>query len=491
MGTMGDFSKSEGLRYYFLPSVVVAFAVRLLAARGELWLDEIRSLFLVRELTSGWQVFTRLIHETNHILYSWFLHEFGPGQTEIVYRLPSIAAGALSVVLAGALLRRSGKWASITGMGLTATSYLLVHYGSEARGYALAVCFSYLSVHLHQTGFATRRGLCWVLFPPAAILGFLSNLTYAVCYAGLLAWSLAELARAGRDRGRLAVALGLAHLPVIVFGVWHYLRFIKSMAGDGGDVFPLRMILTSTASLALGGGAYGPGTFVVGVLFVGIVAAEIFRLGRTDFPRAVFFATSIVIAPALLLLIAGRDDIAVRYFLVSIASAYLLLAHFLGRLLGSHGARKRLGIALCVAWLMGNGLHCASLIGLGRGHYREILVVLGEQSPGPVVTVGGDLAFRHTLPLAYYAERVRFPKPIRFVENDRLRDIPAEWMLFGSQSPTFHPGLEWVSPGGDRYRLERDIPFPGLSGWRTCLYKRSGGPATRQPLRQGKDDGAE
>lgn len=72
---------------------------RVLAARGELWIDEIWSLTLVAGLTSPDQVFWDLPHDNNHILNSLWLYLAGPDRAPIVYRVPAIAFGTTSILV--------------------------------------------------------------------------------------------------------------------------------------------------------------------------------------------------------------------------------------------------------------------------------------------------------------------------------------------------------------------------------------------------------
>jgi hypothetical protein len=75
-------------------------------------------------------------------LYRAGFHGNWPG-----YRIPSIAAGVGSVVLAGLIGLRRNAPAACFAMMLVAFSYVQILYSSEARGYAEVVFFSFLSYY--------------------------------------------------------------------------------------------------------------------------------------------------------------------------------------------------------------------------------------------------------------------------------------------------------------------------------------------------------
>src|SRR5262245_30249576 len=122
--------------------VVLTLAVvlgALLRAPGlftELWLDEIRGLSNVKSIGSAIEVVTGIHHDSNHWLTSLWMYALGPDAPFWEYRLPSFFAGVAAIICAGWLagIARSSRGLA---MLLTATSFPLIFYSSEARGYAL------------------------------------------------------------------------------------------------------------------------------------------------------------------------------------------------------------------------------------------------------------------------------------------------------------------------------------------------------------------
>ena len=135
-------------------TLVVAGAVlRVLAAQDELWLDELWSFRLVHTLTEPAGIFTRLHHDNNHHLNSLYLWFVTGSPVWIRYRLHVVAAGIVTLVVAAVLARREGGRAQAFGVTLLLSgSFLMVLYGSEARGYALAVCFAFSAALLAARG---------------------------------------------------------------------------------------------------------------------------------------------------------------------------------------------------------------------------------------------------------------------------------------------------------------------------------------------------
>ncbi|WP_376704342.1 hypothetical protein RQ479_05220 [Mesorhizobium sp. ISC25] len=115
---------------------VTGLVLRLLGARGDLWLDEIWSFALIEPLTSIDQIFWRVNHDNNHFLNSVYLYLIGPDASPLIQRGLSIALGVATIGAAAASAASRGRQAMIATSLLFAVSYPMVHYGSEARGYA-------------------------------------------------------------------------------------------------------------------------------------------------------------------------------------------------------------------------------------------------------------------------------------------------------------------------------------------------------------------
>ena len=125
---------------------VVAALIRIVAARGELWLDEVWSIRLVQESAHSLRdIVFNIKHDNNHFINSFVIYILGPGRAEWLYRAPAVLAGTLAVLVAAWTYRRKNIITISAAVVLTGFSYLLVQYSSEARGYAYEILFSILA----------------------------------------------------------------------------------------------------------------------------------------------------------------------------------------------------------------------------------------------------------------------------------------------------------------------------------------------------------
>lgn len=211
--------------YWALGAVVAVFgAVRFACLFNDLWLDEIWSLGLVGQIHSPAEILTRLWHDNNHPLNSLWLYLLGPAKPDWTYRLLSWFTGTATVGLAGLIGRRqfqllhpgeAGAKAQRAGLitaMLVGGCYLLIHYSSEARGYAPAVGFGFLAIHALWRAPARPTSAWAGVYGLSCVLGLLSHLVaFQVMLAGLV-WSLTQALRSwDRWRDRI-VHLACWHL---------------------------------------------------------------------------------------------------------------------------------------------------------------------------------------------------------------------------------------------------------------------------------------
>jgi uncharacterized membrane protein len=126
-------------------SLVFALGLRLAAASGDLWLDEIWSVLIARTLHSAADVFT-LRHDNNHPLNTLYLYLLGQPRLQLEYRLASVLSGVACIGLVGySAWRRWGARESWLATVLCAVSFPIVLYSSEARGYGLLLFFALMA----------------------------------------------------------------------------------------------------------------------------------------------------------------------------------------------------------------------------------------------------------------------------------------------------------------------------------------------------------
>ena len=466
-----------------LYAVVAVFgAVRFACLFNDLWLDEIWSLRLVGQLHSPVEILTRLWHDNNHPLNSLFLYLLGPAQADWAYRLLSWFTGTATVALAGLIGRRQwhllhpgdepakARAAGLIAAVLVGGSYLLIHYSSEARGYAPAVGFGFLAIFalLHAPG----RPMSWwaAVYGLACVLGLLSHLVAFQVMLGGLVWSVAVAFRTGgRWRDRIVQLVCWQFVPWIFLGLY-YLGFVQKLEVGGGPTLALSTVLgqLSAYSLDLPGGL---GTAVALPVFLGVVAVAAVLIGRHDRALAGFYLTAIIVAPALGLLGSRFVLLYPRYFIVSAAVGLLLAAYALARLWDSGRAARAAAAVVLAAFLLGGGVHTARLLRDGRGQYQAALRYVGAHTPTRTVTLSSDSDFRNVGIIAYYAKAVGPARYLQYYSGTNLPPGGPQWVLLHRLDGETPPTADLFAADGAHYRQEGVYPHGPLSGWTWYLFR--------------------
>src|SRR6185503_4976414 len=377
--------------------LLAALLLRFGASLGDLLLDEIWSIRIAHGLDGPPQVLTA-VHQGNNrhlnTLLLWLLGELDP---EWLYRLPSVLAGTAAVALAGAIAWRCGRRAAWLAMTLVTFSYLLVHYSSEARGYAFAMFFALLSFLLLRRYHEDGRTVDAAAFTASAALGFLAHLTFLHVYAGAAAWSLWHAARGSLPWRRRLIFLARPHLPVVLFLLAFWWVDLRLLFIGGDTPYSLLRVVRSTVALTLG--APESGWLATAALIAGI-AAFLFGvavLWRRRADEWVLFVVAIALSPAVQLLVDRPRVLYERFFLLSATLLLLLVALCLDRLMSAGAVARLAALGLIGAFLVGNARLSGDLLAQGRGDYRGAIRYMAEHSTAAVITVGSDYDFRNQL----------------------------------------------------------------------------------------------
>jgi len=472
--------------YIFLFIVFFAFLVRLPGCFSDFWLDEILSSVITGRAQSSVEIFTRFHSDNNHHLNTLVLYLIGDRQNWVVYRLHSLVCGVGVVILAWFIALRAGRVQAVVTSLLVAGSYLMIHFSSEARGYALVLFFS-LASFLALRSFAERRD--WpgaVVFWLFAFLGFLSHLTYFHFFAAGAVWMLFELLKACKSKGspkRTSLRLGSPKseavvnfgrcfgVPIIFLGIF-YVYIVRRLEIAGGPDYRLIDVLIKALSYT-GGGAPAGLTAVVAALVTGAVflSAVVWLWHKKD-SQWIFYLTVIFLSPGLALAAMRPGVMFVRYFLVSIMFGLIASGCVLGDLWRRGRAARLLLIAVMALFFIGNGLNTAKFLRYGRGRYLEALQYIASLTPGRVITIGSDHDFRNGMVIEYYERYLPPDKEMVYVSRSRYPAQVPMWMLLhrigdiGAVSPFIGDA------SGNFYSLSRVFPYYGLSGWHWLVYRR-------------------
>ena len=115
---------------------LLGWALRVAAARGDLWLDEIWSSIIVAHTTSFRDVVVALPYDNNHVLNSLWLKLVGGQAEPMLVRLPAVLFGTLCIPVAARLGERISSTGAFSFAAVVAMGFPFLQFGSEARGYS-------------------------------------------------------------------------------------------------------------------------------------------------------------------------------------------------------------------------------------------------------------------------------------------------------------------------------------------------------------------
>jgi len=444
------------------------------AARGDLWLDEIWSLLFVRASRSVTDLFVRFRHDNNHLLNTLFLYYLGERKTLFTYRLFAVFSGICSVFLVGYIGRRNwGYPEALCSIILTGSSYPLLLYFSEARGYSPAILFAllaYVALRQNSQDFSLGR---LILFWATSILGMLSHLTFFMVTMAFFVGSVAHEIYVGGSFRERTLRLMAHHVPPFAFFAWLYIFFARGMIIGGGPIYDKWDVISRASALLLGfpevPGFLGSAVVLVLVL----VALGANSLRQEHDTQWLFFPTLLLLSPALLLILTNPKYLYLRYFIVCFPFFYLLLSHLACKWYRACPIRWRWLLIMAMAMLIaGQTYRVYPLLKLGRGSYAAALEHISESSAGGIMRVGSDHDFRNRVLFDFYAPLIGVKSMLVYVEQPRWLLEPPDWILTHSQDLSYQPPNELTVAKIGRYSLIYEYRFSGISGWSWFLFRR-------------------
>jgi len=450
-------------------SFAVGTALRVSAAHNDLWFDEVWTLQLLRERVHSFgDVFTNLKHSNNHHLCSLWMWFVGQNASALMYRLPSVLASIGTIVLGGLIGLRQSRLEGCIAVILTSWSYLLIHFGTEARGYSLAIFFTLLAWYALQQ-FEERRSWIWiVVFWSAVMLGFLAHLEFAVCFAGLVVWSLWRLTR-NRQKWRKAVLdlFALFTVPVALVLVFYFVA-LRGFEVGGGPEYQMMPLLIKTASYMLGGPGSGAAAVITALLAVASIYVVLIYLMFERDDRWIFY-TVVIVVPLGLIAVLLPVPLSVRYFIISVATSLVLLSSGYVALLRRGVGYRALGLVLLAVFVAGNAVNTINLLRFGRGQYVAALRFMEKNSGGREVVITSDHDFRNAMLVNYYKRYLERPDSMRYTNGPTLKEGGADWLILHRFELT-RPPDRVTDVYRNTYQLVRIYRYSDLSGWNWLLY---------------------
>ncbi len=479
--------------------LVGSFALRFSAANNALWCDEVVSILHAAGLRRAWDVF-QLHQDNNHPLNTLALRFLSSGGGGLNQRIVSVIASCLAVLVAARIAwrhaqllggdRRRACWAAVAGAAATGLCYPIVLFGTEARGYGMAMLFSataVLAIIECEHASAPRDGaetrvprppgpgwaaiICWNI---SACLALAAHLTAIFVLLAGGVWSVVFAWKRLDALGRRLGFLAAWNLLPAVAALGIYVVFASQIAIAGGPRWSYAAVLDELAGLATGL-PYHQGLWIgVPVLIACLVRGLAPHLRRDSNTRAAwpalatFFGVGIVLAPAVLLVIQPPPYLHARYFLLPLSLLILLLPAALPQRTTPRLLRG-VWVLLAMLAVAGNGRELVDLIRHGRGEYLRCLAAIDADARNratPVV-VGIGSQFRIGSVTAFYLKQMGSLDRVRLVPIDQgIHD--ADWLIVDPTSPLY--GAPAVSSDGlPRFELAHDCPAARGAGvpWRS------------------------
>jgi hypothetical protein len=453
--------------------VIVAAAVLRWPGLGtDLWLDELWARRMAIAMPSAFTTFT-LHHEVNHHLTTLWFYLTGPEASAQVYRLPSYACGIGTVAVAGLIgWRRSGATA-IFAMLLTASSYELIVFSSEARGYSMAVfatLLSFLLLELHLD-----RARTWTLagYAIVATAGLFTQPVFSTVLASACVWSALHWWRSKARSVRSAgVALAPHVVPLCALAALYFGDLNHVVSGGGTGTSSLAEAYRQSLAWTLGAPESAAFMWAGAVIAAVAIVFGVRAAAQRDHASAAFFLGAIVAVPNLALLLRGSEMVYTRHFLPGSALTLLLVAFLLGSFWERSRAWQLAAAGAFVTFAATNGLHVQTFMEHGRGNYQEAIRFMADRTAGPV-TIAADHDFRVGLELDYYLRRVLGSRPAAFVPQGAWPKGGPAWVVANAdhyEAPTL-PHNVYADPDGNEYELFRTVPTAPLTGLHWFLFR--------------------
>ena len=461
---------AASFRVFFLIGMLVNSVMLLAAARGDLWFDEIWSISFAESARTPWDIVSVFKHDNNHVLNTFFLYAIGRHDNLMVYRTLAIASGIASLALLVVIARKWGSREGILALVFAGTSYPLILYFSEARGYAPAIFFSLASCYLLQEGLSRFSRWRMVLFWLAAILGTLSHFSFVIVFLSLVIFIFArEIAARSSFRDTLLQLSRYALVPFVFIGAF-YLYFTRDMVIGGGDKSTITAEIMRGAVSLLGMPDGLMATKLPLIVLLLLVSAAVYFFYRDRDIAWSFYLSVLLLLPSAVILVARPVYFNFRYVILCFPFFYLMLSFLFGRLYRSSGKYRHILTVLVCLFVIGQTQRLVPLFQLGRGSYRPILAEMVRRSRGDVISIGSDHDFRNGLLLSFYSRFLPPRKSIRYIEQPLWGMEMPEWIIKHSTAPSYEPPPFLVVSNENIYELTKEEKFAGNSGFGWFLY---------------------
>ena len=465
------------IKVLILLSVVAGVLLRLRGVYTELWLDEVWSLDLLKDISSPVDIFSSIYSDNNHILNSLWLYACGGAEAAWpLLRGLSLVTGILTLPLVWYWGWLTDRRAAGFMLLLVSISFPFVLYGSEARGYAALGCFALLAVCELQNWRSNEHFRAW-LYWLACAGAALAHFSFAGFFLGLVLWSVYRQVSGG---GRLTDLVRLHLPPLLVMLGLYFLHFRHTPAGTG-TIYDATQVLAEVFALPFGAPGFSARrpemsviTLVLAFMTGCFALAEIISLKRRRKDEWLLYALVVFVMPAVILCLAPRV-IYPRYFYLSMLFLLLLMAGFIERLCRESRAGVQLALVLSVIFIFGNGLWQIDFLKHGRGGMAEATRLILSADHSADISVAADQAFRCDKLLNFFGAKHAGAQKFSCHTADDFTE--SSWRIVQSMDPHFSPSSRYPASSrgsqGSYYELLVSYPGNPLSGGAVALYRKA------------------
>jgi len=436
-------------RILLLAIVLIGLAIRVVASTGSPWLDELWSwrMAMAGDVLAA--------HDNNHFLNTIWLWLVGDYRAPLIWRLPAILSGGVTIVLAWMILKRLGRLHALVGAMLVAIAYPLVVYQSEARGYGLmlACLLGCVEIQLRLLESRARDKSVRALRLGMAIcagVGVISHLSLVIAYPLVIVAAVVV-----RPVGRAVVSVIWDHVLAMALILTWFFAFAWHMSIGGGPELDVATVLTEAASTMTG----AEGT--IAVIMLPLLVLVSMLLTRRREPRVIGMLGVMAVVYPLLVLLAKDRLLYVRYFLPAMLPATLLIGAGIGEALRRPRLRVAMGV-LTIALVSLHAMRDFELITVGRDRHDIALRDIATQHPS-LTTIGSDADFQL--------------RTITMYHDGDYQPVGATVVVPGESRPDWFVVMHETADaqrvvGSVRYDRHGLYRAPGLSGITWTVYRR-------------------
>lgn len=463
--------------------LLTAAALRLGAAGGDLWIDEIWSLdniALARAQADGSDWLALFFHDNTHAVNTFYLALVGPDAGPFAYRALSVLTGLAAVAVAAAIGWRRSPLEGLIAAAMVAVSYPMVHYAGEARGYAPMGLAALAAYALFERCLEAPSPGRITAFIAVSLLGLAAHLTFLLILGALGVWAFMVLFRRPepvvRTLARLTVLFGVQVIAVAAYGAVAW----NNLATGGGAAM---MAAESVGIMAKATFGIDPGAKASAAVMIAIgLFCFVWWFRRRGMESWLFLAIVVVAFPLIFVLIDPAHGTVPRYFIASALFALIVAARGLALMMEAGPWLRAAAGGLLIVFLAGNGLLLEKFYGPARGQYADAVKFIAAESRAERGAVG--VAGSHQLSIdkliAYHGRRQGLSGAVRYVDPEENASSPADWYIdtyYDSYYRGHTPAPEFSRPSGKggltSYKLKKVFPHWGLSGDTWAIYRRT------------------